>query len=459
MTSDALIRSHDSNKNHLVMEDALLSAGRNGRVGMLRARAPGRPSVGGAIRPETVTARTVSEYMHQCLTPYLFESDLWNANGVHCAINAEDGVRSCPDNGTNELTGNPKDKRIVMDSAKPHLPPSGSCAISAFDRYAREQLGLAGVIFTPPYSPKFNVVELLFSYLHRYVRKFAPTTLEGLVQRLREGTNKVTGQMILGWCKKAGYKINTVAALAAPDEEEKKVDEDEEIVPPCNRGADARFRSQEHVTCVTDTGRLMRHKPRGKRRWQVFRVGNEALVDISVPPAPARAALPAVSAEAATRWTGIGPRTGEECKTKTDLFTNDEDCGEVKAVIGERVRKGVREFKVRWASKDRKDSWLTSVDFTAGLQACLREFKERGLGIAHPSSKEDKSEVEEVSEEDVDQYHAIDRIKSHRTGTVRGSPTVFYRVKFLDGPDKECTEEFITAAALAEYRQHHHVEL
>jgi hypothetical protein len=268
----------------------------------------------------------------------------------------------------------------------------------------------------------------------------------------------VTGNMILGWAKHAGYKV---AAPAAPAAEEKKIDEDEEleVVPPCQRGAEAKFRSQEHVTCVTETGRLMRLKPRGKRRWQVFRAGDEALVDISVSPAPARAPLPAVSPDAATRWTGIGPRFGDECKTKQDLFNNDEDCGEVKAVIGERVNSaGAREFKVRWAKKDRKDSWLTSDDFTAGLQSCLREFKSRNPGIVNPrkSGKEDKPEFEEGSEEDVDgQFYEIDRIKSHRTGKLKGTPTIFYRVKFLEGPDRECTEEFITPEALEEYRKHH----
>ena len=80
------------------------------------------------------------------------------------------------------------------------------------------------------------------------------------------------------------------------------------------------------------------------------------------------------------------------------------------------------------------------------------------LPMEESSSEEEKSEADS-EEEDLGQYHEIDKIKSHRKGRAKGQPVIFYRVKFLDGPDRECTEDFITCEALQEYRQHHHVDV
>jgi hypothetical protein len=86
----------------------------------------------------------------------------------------------------------------------------------------------------------------------------------------------------------------------------------------------------------------------------------------------------------------------------------------------------------------------------------LKKVEEKLAATEESSSEEEESE-EGVEDEDVGQYHEIDRIKSHRKGRAKGKDVIFYRVKFLDGPDRECTEDFITAEALVEYRQHHHV--
>ena len=370
------VRSADSNKTGARMRDTLRSVARNGRVGERRARAKGRPAGCGAVRPAVVTARVVTEYFHQCLYPFLTEVGLWNKEGYLCEMSAEAGVRSCPDYGVNALTGDLSRKYIVMDSAKSHLPSTGGgCMISAMDKYVREELCFGGVVFTPPYSPKFNVAELLFSYLHRYVRKFAPTNLEDLVQRIREATDKVTGEMVLGWCKMAGYRI----AL-----EEKEKDGSEGVVEPvppspCEQTADARFPSRSHVACVTEDGRLMRHKPRGKRKWAQYKETDEPLIDISADKPGKRAPEPRAPPEAATRWAGLGDRPEEsnQCETEQKLFTNDDDCFAVEAIIDRRTREdGKKDYLVRWEGHgEEADSWLGEEDFTTGLDACLREWQ------------------------------------------------------------------------------------
>jgi len=62
------------------------------------------------------------------------------------------------------------------------------------------------------------------------------------------------------------------------------------------------------------------------------------------------------------------------------------------------------------------------------------------------STKKDKDSL---------QYYEIDRIVSHRIGRCRGQSVIFYRVKFVNGGVRDCTAEFITKAAVVEYRQQH----
>jgi len=88
---------------------------------------------------------------------------------------------------------------------------------------------LKGVISTPPYSAWFNPVELFFSYTKWYIRKHAPATVLELLQRLREATVKVTGEMIKGWFRKSGYLI--------PGEQpkERPPDPNADVFPACRR--------------------------------------------------------------------------------------------------------------------------------------------------------------------------------------------------------------------------------
>ena len=97
---------------------------------------------------------------------------------------------------------------------------------------------------TPPYSPRFNPIELLFAYLKRYCRKHAPPTTEELVRRLREATEKVTGYMIMGWFLKCGYLIP-----GADPAQERDPDPNEGVENRCTLPKNAKFQAREHIAC------------------------------------------------------------------------------------------------------------------------------------------------------------------------------------------------------------------
>ena len=101
----------------------------------------------------------------------------------------DEGIESCPDGGRWEFKPRLADMSILWDSAPSHLA-SNHVRVSAFHKYAQDKLGLKGVVHvhTPPYSAWFNPVELFFSYVKRYVRKFAPATIPELLTRIREAT-------------------------------------------------------------------------------------------------------------------------------------------------------------------------------------------------------------------------------------------------------------------------------
>lgn len=119
---------------------------------------------------------------------------------------------------------------------------------------------MKGVIFTPPYSAWFNPVELFFSYVKRYIRKHAPATVPELITRLREASEKVTGDMIKGWFKKSGYLIPGEEPEAHPVDPNLGQDR-------CSLPVDARFQRREHVLCVDANGKTRREKKRGSTRW------------------------------------------------------------------------------------------------------------------------------------------------------------------------------------------------
>ena len=228
------------------MTNTLLRVWKRGtRLDELRLLGKGRPDTGGQCIPPTGTARMFSEYLYECLLPFMKGKGALNDAGVECKLTADEGIEGCPDYGKLEFQPRLKDLSILMDSAPSHLP-SNHVRVTAFHKYAQDKLGMKGVIFTPPYSAWYNPVELFFSYVKRFIRKQSPATVPELIKRLREASDKVTGKMIKGWYLKSGYII--------PGEELQvcAADPNAGVTDRCTLPADARFQRREHIACYDD---------------------------------------------------------------------------------------------------------------------------------------------------------------------------------------------------------------
>jgi hypothetical protein len=175
----------------------------------------------------------------------------------------DEGIRGCPDGGKREYRPKLKESSMLWDNAPSHLPNSTKRS-SPFYAYVNEVLGLAGIVHTPPYSPWFNPIELFFSYVKRYVRKYAPPDIPALLLRIREATAKITGTMIMNWFRKCGYVVPGAAAESRQD------DPNRGVVDRCSLPPDAKFDRREHVSCVDKEGKVRRLKRTGSDRWNTY---------------------------------------------------------------------------------------------------------------------------------------------------------------------------------------------
>jgi len=335
------------------MIEVLLRVLRRGTTeGELRSRTKGRPTAGGALTAPTGNARMVSEYLYSCLVPFLKGEGLHNETGSECETTADEGIESCPDGGKLEVRPRLSHMSILWDSAPSHLA-SNHIRVSAFHKYSQDKLGLKGVIFTPPYSAWFNPVELFFSYVKRYVRKFAPATIPELLARIREATTKIDGSMIAGWFRKSGYIIPG----EAPRED--KPDPNEGVENRCTIPANALFERREHVACYDSEGRIRREKKKGHTRWNQYDTMEEEeeddLRNISAskrvavrPKKRQRVGACAPPEEGKTRWTGIGLEPeGLEHGDHSSLW-DEETYDAVEAIVGERDKNGKKEYLGKW---------------------------------------------------------------------------------------------------------------
>jgi transposase len=62
------------------------------------------------------------------------------------------------------------------------------------------------VICLPPYSPDFNPIELLWSYLKAGLRKMKSRTVETLITSIHSILKCVSSELIAAWVKHCGYK-------------------------------------------------------------------------------------------------------------------------------------------------------------------------------------------------------------------------------------------------------------
>jgi hypothetical protein len=97
----------------------------------LRLRGKGRPDKGGMLVPPTGTARMASEFLHECLVPYLEGKGLLNEDTAECKLTADEGIAGCPDGGKREFTPVLGEYSLLWDGAPSHLP-STHTHVSAF---------------------------------------------------------------------------------------------------------------------------------------------------------------------------------------------------------------------------------------------------------------------------------------------------------------------------------------
>jgi transposase len=384
------IRSPENDRDS--MQKVLLRVARRGsRAGELRVRRKGRPDSGGVLIPPTGDARMASEYLHECLVPFMRGMGLKNDDSAVCKLTADEGIQACPDGGRIEFRpGALSAYSILWDSAPSHLP-STHTHVSAFHKYAQEKLGLKGVVFTPPYSAWFNPVELFFSYTKRYIRKFAPATVAELVERLREATAKVTGDMIKGWYRKSGYLIPGEDPVEPPG------DPNEGVADRCSLPRDATFQAREHIACFDSVGKLRREKKQGHRTWSKYDEIDTSdedendLENLSVSKRKAvakkrrrRGAADSCQEpeEGKTRYTGIGGEPENAVHGDySGLWQDHDDNQAVQAILDERTTRignKKKEYKVRWVGFDQShDEWLPAERFTAGLNSLLKNWQER----------------------------------------------------------------------------------
>jgi len=291
---------------------------------------------------------------------------------------------------------------ILWDSAPSHLA-SNHVHVSAFHKYVQDKLGLKGVIHTPPYSAWFNPVELFFSYVKRYVRKFAPATIPDLLHRIREVTAKVDGKMVAGWFRKSGYIISgEVPREDAPHP-------NAEVENRCTLPANATFEHREHVACYDEAGKLHREKKKGHKRWSQYDALEEEeeadLRNLSAtkrsgvrPKKRVKVAACALPEEGNTRWTGLGPEPLEAQHADYSQLWDIDQYDSVEAIVDERLRNGKAEYLTKWRGYDDSyNEWLTEDKFSAGATSLIRGWRERNKRVtAAKELNEHKDEAKEA---------------------------------------------------------------
>ena len=331
---DLSVRSEE--KNVASMRATLIRIGRAGsREGELRSSTQkGRPSLGGKLVAPTGDSRQLSEYLHQCLVPFLNTGELWAADKDTCALTMNEGVRSCPDGGVRQYTPKLNETTVVWDSAPSHLPANSKKA-SGFEKYAKEVLGFKGILHTPPYSPWFAPIELFFSFVKRYVRKFAPATLPELLVRIREAVQLISGSMIKNWFKKCGYIV--------PGEELDWADDEQKDQPdPCTLPQDHKFsETRQHIVCVARDGTVAKEKKTRHSTWSKWEEKPD-LQDMSVTKSKGvkrkrKRVTHCDEPGEGTRYVGFGEVPPDTVFPEYDqLFQNDDDQAEVEGILDER---------------------------------------------------------------------------------------------------------------------------
>lgn len=205
-------------------------------TGQMIKRGVGSEFTGGSTTPFLGSVRSFTEYLTRVRNFY-FYNELSFGQNLNCSGAKDSGITGCPEGGQwkppanwsenrdmDSITQIKNDQlkkiRIVMDNASTHLPSQPKIISegetktnthriyrSILDAWVKKNLNMAGIVYTPPYTPTVNPVELLFSYFKGFMRKKSPTTVKDLIINLRETTKRITPKIMEGWLHKSGYDV------------------------------------------------------------------------------------------------------------------------------------------------------------------------------------------------------------------------------------------------------------
>jgi len=370
-----------SSLNAETMREVLKRVGKAGtRVGELRERKTGRPELG-VLRPHTPTAYYFSEYLHQCLGTFAAGDGLWSEGEDECVLSSDLGIRQCPDFGVREYAPDLRETTLMMDNASYHVYTTES-TVSPFQKWVIDKLGMKGVLFSPAYSSWFNPTEYAFSFIKRYVRKYNPQSIADLLLRIRQASQKITGEFIQGWFKKASFR--TGPEVLGP------VDPNAGVADRCSLPVNARFQQREHIVCVDSQGTVKREKKVGHTRFSTYADHDTetegTLENVS---GVKRAGIPPrkrprveVCAEptdgSKLRWVGVGVEPpGLVHGSSESLFQGGDDMAEIERIRSERKTDRGMEYLVRWKGfSSEHDTWLPATEIQ-GLGSLLQYWRDK----------------------------------------------------------------------------------
>lgn len=102
--------------------------------------------------------------------------------------------------------------QFVRERLRPALRPGDVVVMDNLGahhaRDVRREIESSGarVLFTPPYSPDMNPIEIAWAKLKSIVRSVRPSTLRELADGVARATDSITPADIAGWYRHCGYQ-------------------------------------------------------------------------------------------------------------------------------------------------------------------------------------------------------------------------------------------------------------
>jgi len=266
----ALLRKHgvavSTSRDQLILRVIQLQS--KGQLGLPRLKR-GRVYLGGPMKGFRSTEKDVGLYFQEKFVPLYL--DKFGADSL-------------------------KEKRVVWDNASTHGAIKlglNEAKVSFFHEWARENWGMANVVYLPPRSPFLNPAELSFAFTKQDVRHQAPTPGYNAKEfpTVIHGTfAKITTSLIKGWAMGCGYVLapsedawrswekKRRLSTKNPKDEEDKDDEDagDDRKKKASRKKanvcaldDKTLPRKAIYICASKAGTVIKEKRKGSKRWKV----------------------------------------------------------------------------------------------------------------------------------------------------------------------------------------------